>query len=274
MQAHLTDMQADETMINAIKDITVSEGIDPAEAVVVAGGGAAGLGIVPIAQELGCQAVIIPRTASDLSACGMQFSDIQFEQSATVPTRSDRFSQEAVNGGLDIIDTELDAFATQLAARGFTDRATQYRVEAHYAAQVWDIAVDLPAARLVTEAQVAALIEAFHVKHGRIFSIDDRASPIEFINWVGRLSVRLPQAQATAMLATGHGISEQARRPAWFDVDDRRNAAVVRGDTIGHDEKICGPAIIEEVTTTVVLPHGTSARLSSAGNYLVDLDRA
>ena len=35
-----------DTLINAIKDITVSEGIDPSEAVIVAGGGAAGLNIV------------------------------------------------------------------------------------------------------------------------------------------------------------------------------------------------------------------------------------
>ena len=72
---------SNETMINAIKDITVSEGIDPSEAVIVAGGGAAGFGIVPIAEELKCQTVIIPRTASVLSASGMQFSDISFEHS-------------------------------------------------------------------------------------------------------------------------------------------------------------------------------------------------
>ena len=65
---------SNETMINAIKDITVSEGINPAEAVIVAGGGAAGLNIVPIARELACRGVIVPRTASVLSACGMQFS--------------------------------------------------------------------------------------------------------------------------------------------------------------------------------------------------------
>lgn len=49
-----------------------------------AGGGsiawiAAGFNIMPIARELGCDAVVLPRLTSALSACGMQYSDIVFE---------------------------------------------------------------------------------------------------------------------------------------------------------------------------------------------------
>ena len=46
---------------------------------VVAGGGAAGLNIVPIARALGCARVLVPRTAGALSACGAQYSDIVAE---------------------------------------------------------------------------------------------------------------------------------------------------------------------------------------------------
>ena len=45
---------ANELMIKAIHEITVSEGLNPRESVIVAGGGAAGLNIMPIARELGC----------------------------------------------------------------------------------------------------------------------------------------------------------------------------------------------------------------------------
>ena len=46
---------ANENMIEAIKELTINEGINPAESTLVAGGGAGGLGIVPIANELGCK---------------------------------------------------------------------------------------------------------------------------------------------------------------------------------------------------------------------------
>jgi N-methylhydantoinase A len=262
---------SNETMINAIKDITVSEGIDPGEAVIVAGGGAAGLGIMPIARELHCRAVIVPRTASVLSACGMQFSDIQLEHSASVPTRSIEFDAAAVNRALDDIDAGLDDFAGRLAARGFAERRVAYRVDAHYAAQVWDISVELPAPRFASQAEVDALIEGFHAKHRRIFSVDDPASPIEFLNWTGRLSVALPQTAQAAGVDGASATVPVGRRRALFDVDDVREAAIYRGDAIRAGDVIPGPAIIEEATTTIVLPPGTEARLTPAGSYVVEL---
>jgi len=262
---------SNETMINAIKDITVAEGIDPGEAVIIAGGGAAGFGIVPIARELKCRTVIVPRTASVLSACGMQFSEIQVEHSASVPTRSTDFDRAAVNRALDGIDAELARFGTRLAARGFLDSYTSYRVDAHYAAQVWDLAVDLPAARIATPAQQEALCEAFHASHRRVFSVDDRASPIEFLNWTGRLAIRLPQA-TIAPAAGVAGAGQTQTRSALFDLDLRCDATVLRGDTLGPGARIDGPAIIEEATTTLVLPPGACATVSASGSYVVEVE--
>lgn len=260
---------SNETMINAIKDITVSEGIDPSEAVLVAGGGAAGLNIVPIARELHCTGVIVPRTASVLSACGMQFSDIQAEESATLPTRSDAFDRDAVNAALEAIDAKLAAFGDLLAARGFAERRTEYRVEAHYAAQVWDIAVDLPAARIASDEQVDRLCEAFHNNHRRIYSVEDRRSAIEFLNWTGRLSVALPQA--TIRAAGGEGQVALEKRSVLFDLGDTQEASVVRGAGVQVGQIIEGPAVIEEATTTLVLPPKTRATLTPSDSYRVEL---
>lgn len=263
---------SNETMINAIKDITVSEGIDPGEAVIVAGGGAAGLGILPIARELRCRAVIVPRTASVLSACGMQFSDLQLEQSASAPTRSVGFDRNAVNAALDRIDAELDDFASRLAARGFRERRTAYRVDAHYAAQVWDIAVDLPAPRFTADEEVARLITDFHANHRRIFSVDDPASPIEFLNWTGRVSVALPQQGGSSEVVGAPETVASGTRRALFDEHDVRDATVYRGEQIRIGDELAGPAIIEEATTTLVLPPGCRARLMPSGSYLVTID--
>ncbi|MFT4583303.1 MAG: N-methylhydantoinase A [Gammaproteobacteria bacterium] len=261
---------SNETMINAIKEITVSEGSDPSEAVLVAGGGAAGLNIVTIARELQCKAVLVPRAASVLSACGMQFSDIQAEQSATVPTRSDNFDRGAVNHALEEIDNGLKVFAGRLAERGFDQYSLSYRVDAHYAAQVWDIAVDLPASRVDSDGIEETLFEAFHAAHKRIFSVEDRASPIEFLNWTGRLSVHLPQAVITA--SGGRSEKSQPSRAVWFDIAGAEEAAILRGDTIKVGQLIAGPAIIEEETTTLVLPRGTHATLTTNDSYFVELD--
>ena len=63
---------ASEAMLKAIEEITVNEGVNPRECILVAGGGAAGLNILPIAEALGCRQVLLPKTAAVLSACGAQ----------------------------------------------------------------------------------------------------------------------------------------------------------------------------------------------------------
>ncbi|MEM7465648.1 MAG: hydantoinase/oxoprolinase family protein [Pseudomonadota bacterium] len=260
---------SNETMINAIKEITISEGIDPAESIIVAGGGAAGLGILPIARELKCRAVIVPRTASVLSACGMQFSDIQLESSRTVPTNSDDFDVSAVNQSLDGIDRDLQAFAEKLAARGFDKSSRRYRTDAHYAAQVWDIAVDLPQERFENGEHVAALAEAFHESHARIFNMEDRASAIEYLNWTGRISVALPQASSGDITA-GNTEHDSENREACFDLNNKTLTSILKGKSLNKNDVITGPAIIEEATTTVVLPPGTTGHLSENGNYVLE----
>jgi N-methylhydantoinase A len=119
---------------------------------------------------------------------------------------------------------------------------------------------------------VDELIESFHANHQRIFSVDDRASPIEFLNWTGRLSIRLPQATMTPSKDADPGQAERETRTVLFDVDDRRATTIVRGDTVRVGETITGPAIIEEATTTLVLPPGTAAVLSAADSYVVEFD--
>src|SRR4029079_14939218 len=70
---------ASENIVGAIREITIAQGIAPREVTVVAGGGASGLNIVPIARELGCRRVLLPATAGALSACGALFADIVSE---------------------------------------------------------------------------------------------------------------------------------------------------------------------------------------------------
>ncbi len=260
---------SNETMINAIKDITVSEGIDPSEAVIVAGGGAAGFGIIPIAEELKCRQVIIPRTASVLSASGMQFSDISFEHSSTFPTRSSQFDRIGVQKCLFEIKQHLNRFAERLQGKGFEEKHISFRVDAHYAAQVWDISVDLKSPVIDSENDVLLLIEEFHKNHKRIYSVDDRESSIDFLNWTGTLKIELPKKDS--VLESGRVNPPPQCRKAYFGVEKSVSTKVYKGLSISPNTLIEGPAIIEEPNTTIVIPPQVKATYSSSGSYVVDL---
>ena len=139
----------------------------------MAGGGAAGLNILPIARELGCRLVLLPRTAGALSACGAHYSDIVAEFSASAVTLSDSFDAAAVNRALDRVRAEAEAFADGLRRRGIDRFRAEYRVEARYLFQVWDLEVTLPVERFTRPDDVAALVEAFHQAHERVHAVRD-----------------------------------------------------------------------------------------------------
>ena len=108
---------ASDVMIKAIGDITIAEGINPRDSVIVAGGGAAGLNIMLIARELGCRNVLLPKQASALSACGMQFADIVTEETASLFTTSARFDAPQVVDLLAGLERVSGAFALPCRVR-------------------------------------------------------------------------------------------------------------------------------------------------------------
>lgn len=261
---------ANELMIKAIGEITVNEGLNPRESVIVAGGGAAGFNIMPIARELGCDTVILPRTASALSACGMQVSDIVFEATRSRFTDTAGFDIEGVNAALAAIEEELAAFRRGLSGAEGAAVRTELLVEARYRAQVWELDTRLPGRRIGGAADVAALAEAFHQAHERVYAVRDEDSAVEFVNWKGRIAITLfePPPPPTEA-ATPHGPAPDERRSCYFTETGRVETAIFRGAGLKPGAAIAGPAIIEEPTTTIVVPPGFSARLSAAGNYIL-----
>lgn len=261
---------ANEHMINAIQDITVAEGFNPAEAVLVAGGGAAGINIVPIARELGVRTVLVPKTAGALSASGMQFSDIVFEESGNRVTITGRFDAEGVNKVLDEIDARLTKSVNELKMADNAPSKREYTVEARYLTQVWELDASLPVERFGDGADVAQLVESFHKAHERVFAVRDEAGQVECLNWRGRLTVELG-TKSLASAESRTGVSQAVGRRQSFFGEGAVDVPIYRGDQLAMDQEIVGPAIIEEPTTTLVVYPGSTARLTAGSNYVISL---
>ncbi|MCP8895269.1 hydantoinase/oxoprolinase family protein [Shinella daejeonensis] len=261
---------ANEHMINAIQDITVAEGFDPCESTLVAGGGAAGINIVPIARELGVRTIILPKTASALSASGMQFSDIIFEESGNCVTTTGRFDYEGVRNTLDEIDTRLDKASEQLEIAAGGNIRREYTVEARYLTQVWELDAALPSRRIEGEQDVLGLVDAFHQSHERVFAVRDETAQVECLNWRGRMTVSLGKANWAGEKTAESGSGSSGTRRSYFG-DSIDDVPVYRGQDLEIGCTITGPAIIEEPTTTVVVYPGSTARVSANSNYIISL---
>lgn len=261
---------ANELMIKAIGEITVNEGVNPRESIIVAGGGAAGFNIMPIARELGCATVLLPRLAAALSATGMQHSAIAFEATRSRFADTTAFDIPGVNAALDAIEDELAMYRRGLVGADGATVQVELLVEARYRAQVWELDAALPARRIAGAQDVAALAEAFHQAHERVYAVRDTRSPVEFVNWKGRMAVKLfePPPPPTRA-ATPHAPVPDETRLCYFTETGRAPTPIFRGAALQPGAAIAGPAIIEEPTTTIVVHPGMRAELSAAGTYIL-----
>lgn len=263
---------ASEHMVAAIKEITISEGVDPRESLLLAGGGAAGLNIVPIAQELGCDRVLLPRLAGALSAGGAQFTDVVTEFGVSHVTDSTGFDFAGVNRALAGLQAEVRAFEQRLRARGLTAFAARYSVEARYLYQVWELEVPLPGPRLEDDGTLATLLQAFHAAHQAIFAVSEPDQQVEFIQWKARLVGELERPPLKSRPATPHAAPAPQRRvQAYYSEGGATQIPLYHGSQLEPGARIEGPALIVEPITTLVLYPRSAATVTTFDNYLIEV---
>jgi N-methylhydantoinase A len=261
---------ASENIVGAIREITIAQGIDPREVTLVAGGGASGLNIVPIARELGCRRVLLPSTASALSACGALYADIvsEFSRSRYAETRS--LDREAVNEALADVDARADAFIAGLDGLPVTGTRKDFLVEARYRAQVWELDVPVPA-RLESDEDVRGVEEAFHATHERIFAVREAGQYLECLLWKARATAVLEKPALRPRELPDRLQDGESAGLAYFKDIGLGPVPRYDGTSLPAGTRIEGPGVIREPTTTVVVYPGSAAVVTRLGNYSLEL---
>ncbi|MDQ0392772.1 hydantoinase/oxoprolinase family protein [Labrys monachus] len=267
---------AGDLMMRAVADVTINEGINPRESTIVAGGGAAGMNIMLIAKELGCDHVVLPKTASALSAAGMQYADIVAEEVGSLYCLSNRFDFARVNALLDTLEARVLAMRDKLPDQ--TGPVTlEFYGEARYQAQVWELDTPfpdtpLPSRRFAGQAELDAYVGNFHDLHERIFAVKDLGSAVETVSWKVRLTVKL-DAPATRLETPVEGASPSVsgHRLCFFGGAEPVRTPIYKAADIRPGHTITGPAVVEEPTTTLVVYPDMSAHVSAAGHYRLNI---
>jgi N-methylhydantoinase A len=264
---------ATENMVQAIVDITVNQGIDPNSAVLIGGGGAAGLNATLIGRRLDSPRVVIPEVGAALSAAGAMMSDLTSQSTRTFFTTSQSFDFDGVNRVLADLEAQCQAFIDG-PGRGSLAQTIEFFAEARYPDQVWEIEVPLPASRFNGPGDVAALVVAFHRAHEDIFAIADTESGIEVVGWTASVKCRLREGMNASLVVTAVDDAIDGSREVYFPGAGRVTAKVRRFEAMKPGEVLAGPAIIESPFTTVVVDPGATAERRPSGSISIVPGRA
>ncbi|HUA03785.1 MAG TPA: hydantoinase/oxoprolinase family protein [Solirubrobacteraceae bacterium] len=259
---------ATEQMVRAIEDMAVYRGVDPSDAVLLGGGGAAGFNVAAIAGRLGCRRVLLPSIGPGLSAAGGLLSNLFADYVRTVVTVTTRFDYERVNRALADLIGECRRFAAQ-GATGQDDVQIELFAEARYPQQVWELEVPLDISSFDSPPDVEALRTRFHATHQEVFGVDDPSSPVEVLSWRARVTVpigeRVPQTLDSSEPSPG-----PRTRIAYFKPEGWLEVPVYDVGDLSPEVAVVGPALVDAPQTTVVVYPGSAIERTHVGNLLIN----
>lgn len=265
---------ANTNMMAAIQDILTWQGIDPSDYIIVAGGGAAGLHIASIAEGLGIRKILIPKAAGTLSAAGGIFGDIRSDFGGSHFTETNRFDFEGVNALLADLEQQANDFFEKTGVAK-ENRKLDFFVESRYSGQVWEIPVSLRRNRISNSEELNEFINDFHQEHEKIFAINEPGQNIECLNWtvkaIGKINVstlgKVKKGDEDSSIAI------KSYRNVYFkELGGFIKIPIYNGELLLANNKITGPAIIEEETTTILVPKNAKASVTNWGSYLLELE--
>ena len=257
-------------MVNGIRRVSIERGYDPRDFVLVCAGGATGAHITALAREMGIKKILVNKLASGLCAFGQIISDVKYNYMATCPVRLD--NDEAVQR-IGVLFEEIEAQGVaHLKADGFEEDRIEIRrsLEMRYVGQVHECTVEV-GNFAIDAAGIEKLKEAFHQRHKQLYTYAEPNSVVEVVNLESTL-YGLVDKPEVASLAAGTDVDAAIKgsRNAIFSADGTsQRVPVIDGDKLGAGSLVTGPAIIEEITTTIVIEPGWKAALHESGSYVL-----
>ena len=262
-------------MVNAIRRVSVERGYDPRDFVLMGAGGATGAHITALAREMGISKVLISKLASGLCAYGQIISDVKYNYMAPAPIR---LEGGAAAKKLDDLFTSLEARGrVDLAGDGFAEDRISIRrsLDMRYVGQVHECTVEIDPFE-VTEATIEDIKAAFHARHKELYTYDEPHNAVEIVNVESTIAGHVDKPERMK-IAAGKGAHETLKgtRPMVFNADGiAQDTPVYDGSAMGAGDMLHGPAVIEEVTTTIVVEPGWTVSLHDTGVYVVTADAA
>ena len=263
-------------MADMISKLTIESGHDPREFSLLAYGGASGIHIPFLAQDLHVKSLYVPEASSVFSALGMVRGDVihTLEHSfiAIAPfTQDDR---NALNGLIASLERQV---LEQFAREGWSEdrvRITRslfmkYRLQVHE--------LPLVVSGQVSAEEAAALQERFERQYEDIYGQGSGFSQVG----VEVVKVRVDGAASPATPPRGQAAGQpdadataalQGVRDAYFPSLGRFVPAdVYDGGRLRYGNVLKGPCIIERTGDTIVIPNGAQGEVDAFGAIRVDL---
>jgi N-methylhydantoinase A len=258
----------EQNILHAVEQASLEKGYNPRAFTLVAAGGAGPLHGPAAARLLGSPSLYVPRLAGVFCAFGMCNSDLRHDYvrswmhglddtATSSPALLDQAFEQLQGSAKDVLAREGFKGAKAILQRGYDLR---------YFGQQWTIPVECES------TEPATVRAAFEQVYQRLFGYVQDNGAIEIVNLrlaaIGKLdALEIAQVPPAASEPVPHSY-----RSVWIDRETGFvDTPVYDGTVLTPSQRLIGPAVVEEATTTIFVGPGDKLRITDAGNYHVEI---
>lgn len=261
---------SNSVMSDGISHSFTKHGYDPRDFVMVAAGAAGPVMAINIAEDIGISRIMIPKFAANYCAFGMLVVDLRHDFTRFYHADRDTLDIDEVKQ----LYKGMKAEAVELLNRESVpekNRVLVYTMQVKYWGQFRDVSVSWPGER-INKAEIEEGMINFHQRHKELYGFSDEKYPVEIMGFglsaIGKADqAKLKKIQDGTKDASG---ALKGVREAYFETSNGfTKTKVYNGDKLLCHNVVEGPSVIEETTTTVVIPPGYTMIVDEYGNYIV-----
>ncbi len=263
-------------MVQAMRQVTTERGYDPREFALVAFGGAGPLHCAELALQMSIPKVIVPPNPGLTSALGLLFADVRYDFSRTRICRADQLDCAEIEAEF----AEMEATARDmLRASGFDDgrmllqRIANFKYYGGFEAVPLSVAIE---GRPFDQAALDTALARFASEHEREYNyvLDEIPVELQLIRLVAHGLIDRPSLTQSDRTGTA-AAAETGARDVYFEEESGFvSTKVYDRDRLLPGAQLLGPAIVEQMDSTVLIRPGMSADVDHYFNLILETGAA
>jgi N-methylhydantoinase A len=259
-------------MTRGVRLISVEKGHSPSDFALVSFGGGGGLHCGALAKALNIPHVIVPPSPGTFCSLGLLVTDI----------RRDYVRTELLEPGEDSLITTRQHFesmkveGTQLLAKENvhpSKRSFSLDIDVRFVGQNYELSVPVQWEELTSDG-VQHIISRFHKIHEKNYGYSDKEGKIEFVNYRVTAFGELPKAPLVKANQEDNRLVEAvSHRDVYFSETIKPGyykTGIYNRSDLNAGNRIQGPAIIEQMDTTILILPSQSAVIDPYQNLIIN----
>lgn len=258
---------ANANMADAVRLISIRRGYDPRDFALVAFGGAGGLHGADVARELGIPTVVVPPNPGVTSALGCLLVDIRHDLSAMFDAVADEADEEELEDAFAGLEAEATARLRHEGVRQ-EDAVLQRAISMRYLGQWRSLSVKCGSG----PGALAEAVQLFHEQHEREYAFRRDDTPVQMYQ-LGLTAIGVtPKPTFVPHDPTApRPVKPSTIRKVYFDGPGWQDTCVYERTALPAGTELTGPAVVEQLDSTTVVPPMARAEIDEWLNIRIHL---